>query len=64
MKHSSSKCYVQSLDQKERKLNSTIITISVVHTLTDDEIVKSPFNKADTATVKNNWNSKNITIVE
>ena len=64
MKHSSSKCYVQSLNQKERKLNSTIITISVVHTLTDDEIVKSPFNKADTATVKNKWNSKNITRVE
>ena len=45
---------VQSLDQKERKLNSAIILNSGDHALGDDKIVKSAFNKNNVATIKNN----------
>ena len=33
---------VQSHDQEERKLNSTIIVTSGAHTLTDNKIIKCP----------------------
>ena len=44
---------VQSYDQGESKLNSTIIADSGAHTLKDDEIIKNPFNKNNVATAKN-----------
>ena len=43
---------VQSHDQEKSKLNSTINANSVAHTLTDDKIKKSPFNKKNVATTK------------
>ena len=44
---------VQPQDQEENKLNSTINANSGAHTLTDDKIIKSPFNKKNVATIKN-----------
>ena len=38
--------------KKKKKLNSTIITKSCAHTLTDDKIVKSAFNKNNVETIK------------
>ena len=35
-------------------MKSTIIPNSGAHTLIDDEIIKSPFNKNDVATIKTN----------
>ena len=46
---------VQSQDQEENKLNSTIIANSgthTLHTLTDEKIIKNPFNKDNVATIK------------
>ena len=46
---------VQSKDQEENKLNSTIIANSgthTLHTLTDEKIIKNPFNKDNVATIK------------
>ena len=45
---------IQSHDQEESKLNSTINADSGAHTLTHDKIIKSPFNKNNVATTKNN----------
>ena len=45
---------IQSHDQEESKLNSTINADSGAHTLTHDKIIKSPFNKNNAATIKNN----------
>ena len=45
---------VQSHDQEESKLNSTISENSGAHTLTHDKIIKSPFNKNNVATIKTN----------
>ena len=42
---------VQSHDQEESKLNSTINANSGAHTLTHDNIIKSPFNKNNLATI-------------
>ena len=45
---------VQSHDQEESKLNSTINANSGAHTLfTHDKIIKSPFDKNNVATIKN-----------
>ena len=45
---------VQSQDQEESKLNSTIIIVnSGAHAFTDEKITKSQFNKTNVATVKN-----------
>ena len=41
----------KSHDQK-KNLNSTIITKICAHTLTDDKIVKSAFNKNNVETIK------------
>ena len=38
--------------KKKKKLNSTIITKSCAHTLTDDKVVKSAFNKNNVETIK------------
>ena len=43
---------VQYHDREESKLNSTIIANSGAHTLTDDKIIKSLFNKNNKATIK------------
>ena len=43
---------VQSHDQEEGKLNSSINANSGAHTLTNDKIIKSPFNKNNVATIK------------
>ena len=43
---------VQSHHQQESKLNSTINANSGAHTVTDDKIVKIPFNKNNVATIK------------
>ena len=46
-------CNVQSHDQEESKLNSTISADSVAHTLKNDQWYrKSPFNKNNVETVK------------
>ena len=45
---------IQSHDQEESKLNSTINADSGAHTLTHDKIIKTPFNKNNAATTKNN----------
>ena len=45
---------IQSHDQEESKLNSTINADSGAHTLTHDKIIKSPFNKNNAAATKNN----------
>ena len=44
---------IQSHDQGESKLSSTINTNSDVHTITHDKIIKSPLNKNNIATIKN-----------
>ena len=43
---------VQSHDQGESKLSSTINANSGAHALTHDKIIKSPFNKNNVATIK------------
>ena len=43
---------VQYHDQEENKLNSATDANSGSHTLTDDKIIKSPFNKNNVATIK------------
>ena len=43
---------VQSHDQEESKLNSTINVNNRAHTLTDDKIIKSRFNKNNLTTIK------------
>ena len=43
---------VQSHDQQESKLNSTINVNGGAHTLTHDKIIKSSFNKNNVATIK------------
>ena len=47
---------VQSNDYEKSKLNSTINVNSGAHTLTDDKITKSPFNKQNIATIKSKQN--------
>ena len=44
---------IQSLDQEKSKLNSNIMVNSGAHTLTNEKIIESPFNKTNLATVKN-----------
>ena len=41
---------LQFHDQEESKLNSTINVKSVAHRLTQDKIIKSPFNRKNLAT--------------
>ena len=43
---------VQSHDQEESKLNSTINANSGAHSLTHDKIIKSPCNKNNVTTIK------------
>ena len=43
---------VQSHDQKETELNSTVIANSAAQTCTHDKITKSTFNKNNIATIK------------
>ena len=43
---------VQSHDQEESKLNSTIKTNSGVHTLTEDKIIKTLFNEFESGESK------------
>ena len=43
---------VQSHDQEESKLNSTINANSGAHTLTHDKTIKSPCNKNNVTTIK------------
>ena len=43
---------IQSHDQEESKLNSTINMSSGTHTLTHDKVRKSPSNKNNIATLK------------
>ena len=43
---------VQSHDQEESKLNSTINTNSGAHTLKDDKIIKSPLNENNLGTIQ------------
>ena len=43
---------VQSHDQEESKLNSTINVNSGPHALTQDKMIKSPFDKDTVATIK------------
>ena len=50
---------LQSQDQEKSTLNSTINASSDAHTLTDDKIIKSPFNKNNAATIKNKKNFNN-----
>ena len=45
---------VQSHDQEESKLNSTINANNGAHTLTHNQIIKSPFNENNLATIKTN----------
>ena len=45
---------VQSHDKEESKSNSAINVNSDAHTLTHDQIIKSPFNKNNVATIKTN----------
>ena len=45
---------VQSHDKEESKSNSAINANSDAHTLTHDQIIKSPFNKNNVATIKTN----------
>ena len=40
-------------EQEESKLNSTINANSGAHALTDDKIIKSPFNRNNIAIIKN-----------
>ena len=42
----------QSLDQKESKLNSTIIAKSGDHAPGDDKIIKTAFSKNNVVTIK------------
>ena len=44
---------VQYHDQEESKLNSNIMANIAAHALTDDKIIKSPFNKNNAATIEN-----------
>ena len=44
---------VQSHDQEESRLNSTINANSGAHTLTHNKIIKNSFNKNSFATIKN-----------
>ena len=44
---------VQSHDQEQNKLNSTISTDIGGHTLRHDKIIKSSFNKNNVAAIKN-----------
>ena len=43
---------VESHDQEESKLNSTIKANSGAHTLTHDKIIKNSFNKNNVASIK------------
>ena len=43
---------VQSHDQEETKLSNTCKTNSCFHAVTDDKIMKTPFDKNDVATIK------------
>ena len=43
---------VQYHHEEESKSNSTITANSGAHTLTRDQIIKSPYNKNNTATIK------------
>ena len=47
-------CNVQYHDKEESKLNSTITANSGAHKLTRDQIIKSPYNKNNAATIKIN----------
>ena len=53
---------VQSHDQKETKLNSTITKNSVVHKHTHNKIIKSTLNMLNTATINYNWTKKMFNI--
>ena len=53
---------VQTYDQEESKLNSTINTKSGAQTLTNDKIIKNPSNKNDAAAIKSNLNSNKTLI--
>ena len=44
---------IQSHDQVKSKFHSTINANGGAHTLKHDKIIKGPFNKNNTATVKN-----------
>ena len=44
---------VQSHDQEESRLNSTINANSGAHTLTHNKIIKNSFNKNSFTTIKN-----------
>ena len=44
---------VQSHDQEESRLNSTINANSGAHTLTHNKVIKNSFNKNSFATIKN-----------
>ena len=53
---------VQTYDQEESKLNSTINTKSGAQTFTNDKIIKNPSNKNDAAAIKSNLNSNKTLI--
>ena len=46
------------IDQEKCKLNSIINASSVAQTCRYYKIIKSPFNKNKTATIKSKWNCK------
>ena len=46
------------IDQERSKLNITINASSSAQTLRYYKIIKSPFNKNKTATIKSKWNCK------
>ena len=46
------------IDQEKCKLNSIINASSVAQTRRYYKIIKSPFNKNKTATIKSKWNCK------
>ena len=49
---------VQSHDQEESKLNSTINANSGAHTLTNNKIIKSPFKRNNVAAIKRKYLTK------
>ena len=53
---------VQTYDQEESKLNSTINTKSGAQTLTNDKIIKNPSNKNDAAAIKSKLSSNKTLI--
>ena len=49
---------VQSHDQEESKLNSTINANCGAHTLSHDKVIKCPFHKNNVATIKSKNSNK------